>query len=49
VEDAHDALIDTGEALIVAFDEGVEVIDDAETMADLETRMVQVGPTIDGA
>jgi hypothetical protein len=49
VEDAHDALIDAGEALIVAFDEGVDVIDDAETMADVETIMGQLEPTIDGA
>jgi hypothetical protein len=49
VEDAHDALIDAGEALIVAFDEGVDVINDAETMADVETAMGQLEPTIDGA
>jgi hypothetical protein len=49
VENAHDALIDAGEALIVAFDQGVDDIDDAETMADVETLMEQSGPTIDSA
>jgi hypothetical protein len=49
VEDAHDALIDAGEAVIVALDEGVDVIADAETMADVETIMGQLEPTIDGA
>jgi hypothetical protein len=49
VNDAHDALIDAGETLTAAFDEGVEVIDDAETMAELETAMSQVEPTIDSA
>lgn len=49
VEDAHDALIDAGGTLVAAFDEGVDVIDDAETMAELETVMSQVEPKIDGA
>jgi len=49
VEDAHDALIDAGGTLVAAFDEGVDVMDDAETMAEFETIMSQVEITIDGA
>jgi hypothetical protein len=49
VKEAHDALIDAGETLTTALDEGVEGIGDAETMADLETGMSQVGPTVDAA
>ena len=49
VEDAHNDLIDTGEALVVAFEEGAGVISEAETMAELETLEREVGPTIDAA
>ena len=49
VEDAHQALVDAGEDIIVAFDEGVKAINEAETMAEVETVMEQLDPTIDGA
>jgi hypothetical protein len=45
VEDAHNDLIDAGEALVVAYEEGAEVMDDAETMAELETLSREVDPS----
>ena len=49
VEDAHNHLVDTGEALLVAFEEGADVIGAAETMAEFETLNLEVEPTIDAA
>ena len=46
VEDAHNDLIDAGEALLVAFVEGAEVMGDAETMAEFDTLNDEVQPTI---
>ncbi len=49
VEDAHNELIDAGEALLVAFEEAADVIGDAETMAEFETLNLELEPTIDVA
>lgn len=45
VEDAHNDLIDAGEALLVAHEERAEVMGDAETMAELETISREVDPS----
>ena len=45
VEDAHNDFIDAGEALLVAYEEGAEVMGDAETMAELETLSREVDPS----
>ena len=45
VEDAHNDLIDAGEALLVAHEERAEVMGDAETMAELETLSREVDPS----
>jgi hypothetical protein len=44
VEDAHNDLLDAGEALLVAHEERAEVMGDAETMAELETISREVDP-----
>jgi hypothetical protein len=49
VEDAHNDLIETGEALLVALEEAAEVISAAETIAEFETLNHEVEPTIDAA
>jgi len=45
VEDAHDDLIDAGEALLVDYEERAEVMGDAETMAELETISREIDPS----
>jgi hypothetical protein len=45
VEDAHNDLIDAGEALLVAHEERAEIMGDAETMAELETISREVDPS----
>ena len=49
VEDAHNHLVETGQALLVAYEEGVDVISAAETMAEFETLNLEVEPTINAA
>ena len=46
VEDAHNDLIDAGEMFVIAFEEGNDVILDAETMAEFEALNNEVEPTI---
>lgn len=45
VEDAHNDLIDAGEALLVAHEERAEAMGDAETMAELETISRETDPS----
>ena len=45
VEDAHNDLIDAGEALLVAHEERAEIMGDADTMAELETISREVDPS----
>jgi hypothetical protein len=45
VEDAHNDLIDAGEALLVAHEERAEVMGDAETTAELETLSREIDPS----
>ena len=44
LEDAHNDLIDAGEALLVDYEARAEVMGDAETMAELETLSREVDP-----
>ena len=49
VETEHDNLIDAGEDLVGAFEEGNELIQDAETMAEFDFQNSEVEATVDGA
>jgi len=46
LRDAHDKLIDTGEILLVAFEEGSEALAEADTMAEWETLTRELDPAI---
>ena len=49
VETEHDNLIDAGDDLVVAFEEGNELIQDAETMAEFDFQNSEVEATVDAA
>ena len=48
VETEHDNLIDAGDNLVVAFEEGVDVIEEAETLEEVDA-FLELSPTIDAA
>ena len=49
VEDAHNDMVAALADLLVAFEEGIEVFDEAETMAEFETLNDELQPDIDAA
>ena len=49
VEDAHNDMLDALEDLAVAVEEGAEVLNQAETMAEVDAVNAEVEPTIDAA
>ena len=49
VEDAHDDMVGALENLLVTFEEGFELIDEAETMAEVSALNDEIEPSIDAA
>ena len=49
VEDAHDDMVDALENLLVTFEEGFELLDEADTMAEVSALTDEIEPSIEAA
>ena len=49
VEDAHNDLVGAGEDLLLAFEEGADVLSEAETVAEFSTLEAELEPAIEAA